>query len=58
MGLEQVEHAGELAYTSGIDSSIEAALGAGFLRAASVRYCGVRMPATTSSPCALIRYSP
>ena len=27
-------------------------------RAARVRYCGVRMPATTSSPCALIRNSP
>ena len=27
-------------------------------RAARVRYCGVRMPATTSSPWALIRYSP
>ena len=27
-------------------------------RASSVMSCGVRMPATTSSPCALIRYSP
>jgi hypothetical protein len=33
-------------------------VGAGSLRAASVISCGVRMPATTSSPCALIRNSP
>jgi hypothetical protein len=28
------------------------------MRATSVMFCGVRMPATTSSPCALIRNSP
>ena len=28
------------------------------MRAASVMFCGVRMPATTSSPCALTRNSP
>ena len=46
------------ANTTGIDSSIDGARAEARSRAARVRYCGVRMPATTSSPWALIRYSP
>ncbi|MOA47140.1 hypothetical protein D3C78_1697470 [compost metagenome] len=39
-------------------SSIEGAVSPISSRPALVRDCGVRMPATTSSPCALIRNSP
>ena len=43
---------------SGIAFSIDGLSEPASLRAASVISCGVRMPATTSSPCALIRNSP
>ena len=43
---------------SGIAVSIDGLSEPASLRAASVISCGVRMPATTSSPCALIRNSP
>src|SRR6266550_656026 len=43
---------------SGIAISIDALSEPDSLRAYSVMSCGVRMPATTSSPCALIRNSP
>ena len=43
---------------SGIKVSSEGASEPAALRAASVIFCGVRMPATTSSPCALTRNSP
>ena len=43
---------------AGIAFSIDGLSEPDSLRAASVISCGVRMPATTSSPCALIRNSP
>ena len=43
---------------SGIATSIEARSEPDSMRASSVMSCGVRMPATTSSPWALIRNSP
>jgi hypothetical protein len=46
------------ANASGITASIDGLSEPASLRAASVMSCGVRMPATTSSPCALIRNSP
>ena len=46
------------AKASGITSSIDGRLLLAASRARLVIDCGVRMPATTSSPCALIRNSP
>ena len=59
MALEQVEDPGELGVRRPASSLPSTAPSPPLCsRAARVRYCGVRMPATTSSPWALIRYSP
>jgi len=58
MPLEPVVIRVNSANASGIAASIDGLLEPASLRATSVISCGVRMPATTSSPWALIRNSP
>ena len=56
--LQPLADADESPKASGISFCSDGLSEPASMRAASVMFCGVRMPATTSSPCALTRNSP